>query len=104
MNEENIIEMTAEENGRIDKLISIENMSRSAVQNLIESGNITVNGKAVAKNFKLSVGDSIKIVLPEPVDADILPENIPLDIRYEDSDLLVVNKPKEWSCTPHRVT
>lgn len=94
MNEENIIEMTAEENGRIDKLISIENMSRSAVQNLIESGNITVNGKAVAKNFKLSVGDSIKIVLPEPVDADILPENIPLDIRYEDSDLLVVNKPK----------
>lgn len=94
MNEENIIEMTAEENGRIDKLINIENMSRSAVQNLIESGNITVNGKTVAKNYKLSVGDSIKIILPEPVDADILPENIPLDIRYEDNDLLVVNKPK----------
>ncbi len=94
MNEENILEFTAEENGRIDKLISIENMSRSAVQNLIENGNVTVNGKAVAKNYKLSVGDKIKVILPEPVDVDILPENIPLDIRYEDNDLLVVNKPK----------
>lgn len=94
MNEENILEFTAEENGRIDKLIGIENMSRSAVQNLIENGNVTVNGKAVAKNYKLSVGDKIKVILPEPVDVDILPENIPLDIRYEDNDLLVVNKPK----------
>lgn len=94
MNEENIIEIVAEENGRIDKLVTVENMSRSAIQNLIENGYITVNGKTVAKNYKLTKGEKIRIVLPEPVDAEILPEDIPLDIRYEDNDLLVVNKPK----------
>jgi 23S rRNA pseudouridine1911/1915/1917 synthase len=94
MNEENIIEIVAEENGRIDKLVTVENMSRSAIQNLIENGYITVNGKTVAKNYKLTKGDNVRIVLPEPVDAEILPEDIPLDIRYEDNDLLVVNKPK----------
>ena len=94
MNEENVIEIVAEENGRIDKLVTVENMSRSAIQNLIENGYITVNGKTVAKNYKLTKGENIRIVLPEPVDAEILPEDIPLDIRYEDNDLLVVNKPK----------
>lgn len=94
MNEENVIEIVAEENGRIDKLVTVENMSRSAIQNLIENGYITVNGKTVAKNYKLTKGEKIRIVLPEPVDAEILPEDIPLDIRYEDNDLLVVNKPK----------
>ncbi len=94
MNEENIIEIVAEENGRIDKLVTVENMSRSAIQNLIENGYITVNGKTVAKNYKLTKGENVRIVLPEPVEAEILPEDIPLDIRYEDNDLLVVNKPK----------
>lgn len=81
---------------RIDKYISgnTENFTRSAIQNLIEKGKITVNGKAVPKNYKLREGDNIEIEIPEPEILDVKPENIPLDIVYEDSDLLVVNKPK----------
>ncbi len=81
---------------RIDKYISgnTENLTRSAIQNLIEKGKITVNGKAVSKNYKLRDGDNIEIEIPEPEILDVKPENIPLDIIYEDSDLLVVNKPK----------
>ncbi|MGN0677032.1 MAG: RluA family pseudouridine synthase [Ruminococcus sp.] len=95
---ENII-LNAEKSGtgqRIDKYISgnTENLTRSAIQNLIEKGKITVNGKAVSKNYKLRDGDNIEIEIPEPEILDVKPENIPLDIIYEDSDLLVVNKPK----------
>ncbi len=81
---------------RIDKLISRldGNFTRSAVQKLIESGSVTVNGKIPAKNLKLKSGDGIEILIPKPVLPKALPENIPLDIVYEDNDLLVVNKPK----------
>ena len=93
-----ILEFTAEEAGaRLDKFISEQTggeLTRSAAVKLIEDGNCTVNGKAVAKNYKLKSGDKILIEIPEAVDVDILPENIPLDIVYEDNDLLVVNKPK----------
>ena len=93
-----ILEFTAEEAGaRLDKFISEQTggeLTRSAAVKLIEDGNCTVNDKAVAKNYKLKNGDKILIEIPEAVDVDILPENIPLDIVYEDNDLLVVNKPK----------
>lgn len=93
-----ILEFTAEEAGaRLDKFISEQTggeLTRSAAVKLIEDGNCTVNGKSVAKNYKLKSGDKILIEIPEAVDVDILPENIPLDIVYEDNDLLVVNKPK----------
>lgn len=81
---------------RIDKYISgnTENLTRSAIQNLIEKSKITVNGKSVFKNYKLRDGDNIEIEIPEPENLDVKPENIPLDIVYEDNDLLVVNKPK----------
>ncbi|MDD7185830.1 MAG: RluA family pseudouridine synthase [Ruminococcus sp.] len=81
---------------RIDKYISgnTENLTRSAIQNLIEKSKITVNGKSVSKNYKLRDGDNIEIEIPEPENLDVKPENIPLDIVYEDNDLLVVNKPK----------
>lgn len=81
---------------RIDKYISenTENLTRSAIQNLIEKGKITVNGKLVSKNYKIKNDDNIEIEIPEPENLDINPENIPLDIVYEDNDLLVVNKPK----------
>jgi 23S rRNA pseudouridine1911/1915/1917 synthase len=81
---------------RLDVFISeeLEDMSRSAVQKLIESGNISVNNRSVNKNYKLRDGDIIELERPLPVSLDILPENIPLDILYEDDDLIVVNKPQ----------
>ena len=81
---------------RIDKFLSsaIENMSRSAAQKLIDDGNVRVNFLIVSKNYKVKTGDKVAVVVPEPKVLEAKPENIPLDIRYEDSDLLVVNKPK----------
>ncbi len=81
---------------RIDRYISdhIEDISRSAVTKLIEDGKVTVGEKPVKKNYKTAEGDRICVMLDEPKPVDILPEVIPLDIVYEDEDLLVVNKPK----------
>jgi len=81
---------------RLDKWISEKDigLTRSAVQNLILSGNVYVNQKIAVKNYKLRKGDSVKVIIPEPIAQDITAENIPLDIVYEDSSLLVVNKPK----------
>ncbi len=93
-----ILEFTAETAGeRLDKFISVmsENeLTRSAAVKLIEDGCCTVNGGAVQKNYKLREGDSVRVEIPDAAETDILPENIPLDIVYEDNDLLVVNKPK----------
>ncbi len=85
-----------EKGERIDKLVSqkCENLTRSYVQKLIENSEILVNGKPVGKNVKVSQGDVVVVKTVEPVKPDIVPENIPLDIRYEDNCLLVVNKPK----------
>lgn len=80
---------------RIDKYISGNtDMTRSAVQGLVEKGKVLVNGVPVSKNYKLKDGDCIAVEIPEPQCMDAVPENIPLDIVYEDNDLLVVNKPK----------
>lgn len=81
---------------RIDKYISdnIATLTRSAAQGLMENGSILVNGKIIAKNYKLRAGDEIRIEIPEPQPMEAIPEDIPLDIVYEDGDLLVVNKPK----------
>ena len=70
------------------------NMSRSAAQKLIEDGLVTRNGKPGRKNDKLNIGDSITYTVPEARPVDIVPTEIPLDIVYEDDDLLVINKPK----------
>jgi len=81
---------------RVDKFLSqkIENVSRNRVQNAADAGNILVNGKAVKSNYKVKPLDLISIVMPYPPrDTELIPENIPLNITYEDSDLLVVNKP-----------
>lgn len=81
---------------RIDKFISdnIAELTRSAVQNIIESEAVSVDGKAAAKNYKIRGGEEIIVNIPEPQPMDAVPENIPLEIVYEDNDLLVVNKPK----------
>lgn len=81
---------------RIDKWIceQSQEISRSMLQKLLKDNLVTVNGKAVSKSYKISNGDKISFEIPEPVELDVLPENIPIEIVYEDDDLLVVNKPK----------
>jgi len=73
----------------------MENLfTRSYVQKLIESGNITLNSSQVSKSFKVKDGDVLALDMPDPEPADAQPENIPIDIVYEDDDVIVVNKPK----------
>ena len=81
---------------RLDAFVarSCPDLSRSAAQRLLEEGNIRRNGKPGKKNDKLNVGDQITVTIPEPKEVDIVAKEIPLDIVYEDSDLLVINKPK----------
>ena len=81
---------------RLDKAVSarLEDLTRSAVQKLIGQGGVRKNGLPLSKNDKVGEGDEIEILLPEPVKLDVRPEEIVLDIAYEDGDLLVVNKPK----------
>lgn len=82
---------------RLDKIIadSLEGFSRSAVQNLFEKGLVTAeNGNALNKKVKMPVGSNVIVCIPKATEIDIKPENIPLDIIFEDNDLLVVNKPK----------
>ena len=83
-------------NVRLDKLLAeqMEGMTRSAIQGIIESGNVTVNGTKCSKNTKANVGDIVEVVLPEVRVLDVQAQDIPLDVVYEDADLLVVNKPK----------
>lgn len=94
-----VIELIAakEDSGsRADKYISdnIAQLTRSAVQNLILQGSVLADGKPIAKNCKLRGGEKLTVEIPDPQPLDVQPENIPLDIVYEDDDLLVVNKPK----------
>lgn len=81
---------------RIDVFLSkkLENISRSYIQKLIKDNDITVNGVTVKANYKVNMNDIIKVSIPELAEPDILPEKIPLDILYEDKDILIVNKPK----------
>ena len=83
---------TAEQTGeRIDRFLSAQDtgLTRSAVQKLIEDGGVTVGGKKVSKNYKLRNGDSVEIIIPDPVELDVKPQDIPVEIVYEDSELLV---------------
>ena len=81
---------------RIDKYLSVEmeDLSRSYVQKLIKDGQIAVNNSVVKANYKLQKNDRIIVQIPDPKVLEILPENIPLDILYEDEDVILVNKPK----------
>lgn len=81
---------------RIDLFLvsRIDGFSRSAVQKLLENGNITCNDVTVGKNYKLRCGDRVAVFVPEQKQTALIPQDIPLEIIYEDDDLLVVNKPK----------
>lgn len=85
-----------EQNNRLDKIIaSIDNsISRTSVQRLIEEGKILVNEKQEKPSYKVNEGDIIKIEKEEPQEIDLKPQEIPIDIIYEDKDILIINKAK----------
>ena len=96
-----IVEDTAD-NIRIDKYLKelLPNESRSYIQKLLKDGHILVNNSICKPNYKVKADDQIKIDFPEPIEANIEAEDIPLDIIYEDNDVIIVNKPKEMVVHP----
>ena len=92
-----IISFRTEEAGeRLDALLPriVPGLTRSAAQKLISSGMVEVNGAPVKKNYRSSPGDEVSVTLPEPEPAELVPQDIPLDVVYEDPDLIVINKPR----------
>ena len=87
---------------RIDRYLSevLEDRSRSYIQKLIKEQYILVNQKSVKASYRLLVGDRVEITIPEIKEPDIVPENIPLDILYEDKDIIIINKPKQMVVHP----
>ena len=90
------LDLTADREGeRLDAFLarSVPDLTRSAAQRLLERGAVTLRGRAAKKNDKTRRGDSLTVCLPEPQPVDLVPQNIPLDVIYEDDDVIVVNKP-----------
>ncbi len=89
-------------NTRLDVFLStnFQTLTRSFIKNLIEKGNVTVNNKNVKSGYSLKVGDEIVVTIPEVKQTSIEPENIPLDIIYQDESLLVINKPQGMTVHP----
>ena len=86
-----------EEGGlRVDSFLAdaLEELSRSQIQRLLEGGHVRLGGRAVKKNAKTTAGDAYEVDVPAPREIGILPEDIPLDVVYEDGDVIVINKPK----------
>ena len=91
-----IVTLTVEAGGqRADQFLSqsLDNLTRSAAQKLLEGGHVLRGGKALKKNDRLSQGDEISVLIPDPTTVEILPQDIPLDVIYEDQDVIVINKP-----------
>ena len=82
-------------NQRLDAFLasSLDGLTRSQATRLIESGEVAVNGRAVSKSYKLAGGEDIAVTLPEPEPVEAVPQDIPLDVVYEDADVIVINKP-----------
>ena len=93
---EELLVLPEEDGQRLDKFLSerLEELTRTAAEKLAISGEVCKSGVALPKSYKVRAGDCIAVTIPAPVEAEVLPEAIPLDIVYEDADLLVVNKPK----------
>ncbi len=93
---ENIEIIAAESGTRIDAWLSanVPDLTRNAAQRLLADGMVLVNGKPPKKNHKVSVGDTVTVTIPEAAEVPLVPQNIPLDIVYEDEDVVVVNKPR----------
>ena len=82
-------------NQRLDAFLasSLDGLTRSQATRLIESGEVAVDGKSVSKSYKLAGGEDVAVTLPEPEPVEAVPQDIPLDVVYEDADVIVVNKP-----------
>ena len=83
---------TVQQSGeRLDALLarSVEGLTRSAAQRLLEDGAVTCHGKALKKNDRPAAGDVVEVLLPDPEPVDVLPQDIPLDVVYEDGDVIV---------------
>ena len=80
---------------RIDAWLAsnLEDVTRSAAARLLEEGRVTCAGKPLAKNYKLRGGETVEVSLPDPEPVDVVPQDIPLDVVYEDSDVIVLNNP-----------
>lgn len=90
-----LITVIAQESGdRVDALLacSIEDLTRSAAQRLIDDGCVLLRGKPVKKNYKCTAGDEFVVSMPEPEDIELKPQDIPLNVVFEDDDVIVVNK------------
>ncbi|WP_368183527.1 RluA family pseudouridine synthase [Anaerotruncus rubiinfantis] len=96
MNEQFYLTDEVDAGERIDKWLceNADGLTRSVIQRFCESGGVLANGKTVAKNYRLRGGEEILLRVPDAKPLDVLPQNIPVEILYEDDDLLVVNKPK----------
>ncbi len=81
---------------RVDAWLAgqVADLTRSAAQRLLEDGRVTLNGRPLAKNYKLTGAEALTVSLPDPEPLDAVPQDIPLDVIYEDADVIVVNKPK----------
>ena len=94
---ESVLIIKAEESGdRIDALLArmVEDLSRSAAQRLLEEGRVLLGGSPVRKNYKCEAGDCFTLCLPEVEDVPLIAQDIPLDVVFEDADVIVVNKPR----------
>ena len=96
MEQHDLIFPAEAEGSRLDKWIATLaiGLTRCAVQGLIASGNVTVDGNPIPKNYRPKAGQAICVIVPPPEEIDVVPQDLPLDIVYEDDDLLVVNKGK----------
>lgn len=101
-----IYELTVESAAgqRIDKYLSeqLADLSRSYLQKLLKDGGVEVNGKTVKSNYRLAEGDRICLEVPEAVEPEIEAEPMDLDILYEDKDIILINKQREWVVHPGR--
>jgi len=102
MTNKNFIISDAEEGIRLDVWLSekMDDVSRSYIQKLIENGHVTVDGKPAKSRTRTKAGMNVVIEIPEPENFDLEPENIPLDIVYEDQDIIVINKSKDMVVHP----
>ena len=94
--EKRILQANKEDAGqRIDTWVCarVEDLTRSAVQRLLEQGRITLSGRPLNKNYRLTGEEVLELDLPQPEAVDIVPQDIPLDVVYEDDDVIVINKP-----------
>ena len=91
-----------DEEKRIDSFLvsNLTDISRSRIQSLIQENQITVNDKNINKNYKLKLNDNIIVQIQQPKEIEILPQNIPLDIVYEDNDVILINKPQNMVVHP----